>query len=233
MFHRTHHKFIALILKALNTELFKKYECYFGGGTAIVLTHNEYRESIDVDFLISNTEGYRELRQLVKKEGGLKNIFKSPVPEIIQFENLKIDQYGIRSFLMVLDQKIKFEIIHEGRIQFELPKRQDKVCQVSALSVLDLATSKILANSDRWADEGVFSRDIIDLAMMNLNKKTFERALQKAEQAYGDSAKKDLQKAIINLKQRPEYLARCCEVLSINESLAEIWQKVRRIERWV
>jgi len=29
-----------------------------------------------------------------------------------------------------------------------------------------MATSKLLANSDRWADEGVFNRDVIDLAMM-------------------------------------------------------------------
>ena len=29
-----------------------------------------------------------------------------------------------------------------------------------------MTASKLLANSDRWADDGVFSRDLIDLAML-------------------------------------------------------------------
>ncbi|MBM3349738.1 MAG: nucleotidyl transferase AbiEii/AbiGii toxin family protein, partial [Betaproteobacteria bacterium] len=30
------------------------HQCFFGGGTAITLRHGEYRESVDIDFLISD-----------------------------------------------------------------------------------------------------------------------------------------------------------------------------------
>ena len=39
---------------------------------------------------------------------------------------------------------------------------------VSTPTRLDMATSKLLANSAALADDGVFSRDVIDLAMMGL-----------------------------------------------------------------
>lgn len=48
-----------------------------------------------------------------------------------------------------------------------------------------MATSKLLANSDRWGDDGVFSRDLIDLAMMRPSLGLLRQAVAKAEQAYG------------------------------------------------
>jgi hypothetical protein len=33
------------VLQSLNAELLRTHRCYFGGGTAIVLRHGEYRES--------------------------------------------------------------------------------------------------------------------------------------------------------------------------------------------
>jgi hypothetical protein len=41
------------------------------------------------------------------------------------------------------------------------------VCGIATLTPLNMLTSKSLANSDRWNDDGVFNRDVIDLAMMN------------------------------------------------------------------
>lgn len=62
MFEREHHLRIATILQSLNTDLLDQHDCLFGGGTAIVLSHEEYRESLDIDFLISNRSGYQALR---------------------------------------------------------------------------------------------------------------------------------------------------------------------------
>lgn len=58
------------------------------------------------------------------------------------------------------EQPIKFEIVLEARIALEAPAASDEVCGVASLSVIDLATSKLLANADRWSDDGVFSRDV-------------------------------------------------------------------------
>lgn len=54
--------------------------------------------------------------------------------------------------------------MHEGRILLQTPVRSDQVSGVLALTALDLATSKLLDNSERQADNGAFSRDLIDLA---------------------------------------------------------------------
>jgi len=46
-----------------------------------------------------------------------------------------------------------------------------------------LAAPKLLANSDRWADDATFSRDLIDLAMLVLPRPVLSRALLKASSA--------------------------------------------------
>ena len=84
-------------------------------------------------------------------------------------------------------QAIKLEIVREARIVREQADEGDKtsntICCVSALTRLDLATSKLLTNSDHQADDGVFSRDLIDPAMMSLPLPTLRAALEKAQQA--------------------------------------------------
>ena len=57
MFKRDHHQKIGKVLLALNPENLKKSECYFGGGTAIALSLDEYRESVDIDFLCASITG--------------------------------------------------------------------------------------------------------------------------------------------------------------------------------
>ena len=63
LFRRQHHNDILRALRCLNGSLLLDAECYFGGGTAIVLNIDEYRESVDIDFLCASQEGYRKLRQ--------------------------------------------------------------------------------------------------------------------------------------------------------------------------
>jgi Nucleotidyl transferase AbiEii toxin, Type IV TA system len=64
-FQRHEHRIIAELLRSMNHALIEACKCFFGGGTAIVLTHGEYRRSLDIDFLCSDREGYRALRSLV------------------------------------------------------------------------------------------------------------------------------------------------------------------------
>ena len=55
------------------------------------------------------------------------------------------------------------------------------MCGVPSLTPLDLAASKLLANADRWLDDGVFSRDLIDLAMMAPRLPLLREAVAKGE----------------------------------------------------
>ncbi|ALO46387.1 hypothetical protein PS2015_1736 [Pseudohongiella spirulinae] len=59
------------------------------------------------------------------------------------------DQYGIRTIVNVFDVPIKFEIIREVRIGLDTSGGDDNVCGVPTLTVVDMAASKLLANSDR------------------------------------------------------------------------------------
>lgn len=54
LFERLHHQRIAHVLGALNGPLLRANNCLFGGGTAIALRYGEYRESVDIDFLVSD-----------------------------------------------------------------------------------------------------------------------------------------------------------------------------------
>lgn len=52
LYKRPHHRRIADLLDRLDGELLATNCCYFGGGTAITLRYGEFRESVDVDFLV-------------------------------------------------------------------------------------------------------------------------------------------------------------------------------------
>ena len=91
----------------------------------------------------------------------------------------------------------------------------------------------MLANSDRQADDGVFSRDIIDLAMMNLNLPQLRQALEKATEAYGAAIARDLGKAIDKMQNRQGWLERCMQVMAMNMPKAVLWQKIRSLRQVV
>ena len=232
-FERPHHQRIAHVLSALDGAALRQHGCLFGGGTCIALLFGEYRESVDIDFLVSDAAGYRELRQLLTGPGGLAAIAHPHAMPLVTLREIRADQYGIRTQVQMDGQATKFEIVREARIALEPPGAMDAICGVSTLTRLDLATSKLLANSDRQADDGVFSRDVIDLAMMGLPLPTLRAALVKAQQAYGASVAQDLGKAIDRLQNREGWLERCMKAMAMQLPKAVLWQKLRALRRIV
>jgi len=94
-----------------------------------------------------------------------------------------------------------------------------------------MATSKLLANSDRWADASVFSRDAIDLAMMRPSLVLLRESVNKAESAYGKAIRQDLGKAIDYIQMRQGWLERCMQAMAMNISKAELWNNLRSLRR--
>jgi hypothetical protein len=231
MFERPHHQRIAHVLSALDGSALAQNACWFGGGTCIALKHGEYRESVDIDFLVSDPAGYRELRQLLTGLDGLAPITRQGAMPLELLRQVRADQYGIRTQVRMDGHAIKFEIVREARITLQAPGPQDQICGISSLSVLDLATRKLLANADRQADEGVFSRDVIDLAMMNLKLPQLREALEKATEAYGASIAKDLAKAIDRIQNRQGWLERCMQAMAMDMPKALLWQKIRGLRQ--
>lgn len=231
MFERLHHQRIARVLSALDGQLLRDANCLFGGGTAMALRFGEYRESVDMDFLVSDLASYRSLRQLLTGEAGFAGLLKAGSEKLFLMREVRADQYGIRTSLLVDEQPIKFEIVLEGRIQLQVTNDQNLICGVSTLTLLDMATSKLLANSDRWSDDGVFSRDVIDLAMMQSALPLLRKAMLKAETAYGPAIARDLARAIDKLQSRPDWLERCMRAMAMTQPKAALWTKIRALKR--
>lgn len=231
MFTRPHHQRIAHVLASLDGQMLRQYHCLFGGGTCIALRYGEFRESVDIDFLVSDLAGYRELRQRLSGASGIQSILRADAPPLQTRTEIRADQYGIRTQVLMDGQAIKFEIVQEARISFEPPQPDDEICGISSLSELDLAASKLLANSDRQADPGVFSRDLIDLAMMRLSKAVASQALAKAEAAYGTSVLRDFSKAIERMQTQPEWLPRCLQAMAITLPSALVWQNIKTLQK--
>ena len=181
-----------------------------------------YRESVDIDFLVSDAAGYRELRQLLTHPDGLTGITHLQAPPLVALREIRADQYGLRTQVQMDGQAIKFEIVREARIALVTPTASDNICGVPTLTRLDLATSKLLANADRQADDGVFSRDVIDLAMMQLPLPVLR-----------PSVALDLGKSIDRLQHRAGWLERCMKAMVMHTPKAVLWQKVRALRRIV
>jgi hypothetical protein len=231
LFEREHHRRVADVLESLDADALKANVCLFGGGTAIALRYGEYRESVDIDFLVSDRDGYRALRQRIGGTAGLRAI-QRPGRELEQLRPVRADQYGLRTVVRVDGIEIKLEIVLEGRITLDPPGAGDEICGIATLTPLDMAASKLLANSDRWADDAVFSRDLIDLAMMAPPKKLLKAAIEKARGAYGDSIENDLGKAIDALRARPHRLDQCMEAMQMRSvPKALLWKRIKALAR--
>ncbi len=230
-FKRDHHQRIAQILSLLDAEYLRENACWFGGGTAIVLQHNEYRESLDIDFLVSSREGYRELRSKLTGENGVLALMPSDQIIVTQARDVRADQYGIRTSLVVNDSAIKFEIVLEARIEFESPPRMQRIGGISTLSQTDLIASKLLANSDRGTDNSTFSRDLLDIAMAMPDKVTFKKALEKSQAAYGDAILSSMTTAMDHLTDTEGRLDRCLRALKFSVPKAVVWKNLLSIRK--
>ncbi|OUL17648.1 hypothetical protein BV372_34790 [Nostoc sp. T09] len=210
MFEREFHQKILNVLNQLNTNFLLECGAYFGGGTLVSLNNGEYRLSKDIDFLCSTGTGYRLLRQKIAETQydaifNTQNNFKLP-------REIKADQYGVRFAIVVAGIPIKFEIIMEGRIELGKPD-YPSWSPVPCLNEIDSFAEKLLANSDRWNDSSVESRDLIDLAVQRLKSPIPREAIEKAETAY--PVIEPLKKAISFFQNHPDYRDKCFTALRI------------------
>ena len=210
-FKLDHHNKILTILECLDCELLQEGSTYFGGGTLLALDFQEYRYSNDIDFLSSvSTGGYKYLRTKIF-DSGHKILFRDLSK--IKIGRSTTDQYGIRMIVSVDNVAIKMEIIAETRFQLDLP-RYTQWSSVPCLSLIDCFTSKLLSNSDRYMDDSVQARDLIDLAVLRLNYPIPQSSIDKAENAY--EVIRPLKRTIQNFQNRPDYREKCFTNLQIH-----------------
>lgn len=215
-FKRPEHNNIAALLRTMDADFLLESRCWFGGGTAIVLTHGEYRRSLDIDFLCSDTDGYRNIRNAVF-DRGLAAMFSGAVR---QMRDIRSDAYGVRTLIEYDGLAVKFEVVREARIS--LAGALSPELNVPLLMVDDMFTEKLLANADRCFDRSVAYRDAIDLGrLVEANGATIPQAsIQKAEAAYGaDVARKAV--SVLNHLTNETEIAYAAESLDMKPDVAE------------
>ncbi|TIX25285.1 nucleotidyl transferase AbiEii/AbiGii toxin family protein [Mesorhizobium sp.] len=213
-FKKPEHRVIAEALGLMDHRFLTANQCWFGGGTAIVMKFGEYRRSLDVDFLCADADGYRELRTCAA-ERGVKAFFPDPVEAVRDFQ---IDQYGLRTIVRLKGQSIRFEIIREGRIK--LQGHYDHDLNVSTLIPADMFAEKLLANADRCQDRATAYRDAIDLGMLiGAYGEIPIEALGKAQTAYGTDIRHKVA-WVVNKLQDKEELRNAADVLQMDASVA-------------
>ncbi|PZD75249.1 hypothetical protein C1752_00039 [Acaryochloris thomasi RCC1774] len=209
-FKLDHHNKILTILDSLDADVLRDNTAYFGGGTLLTLDLGEYRWSKDVDFLCPiSSVGYKYLRSLIF-ESGYRALFRDQ--NRVQIGRGTADQYGIRMVINVDSESIRTEIIVEGRFELDPPRYLDW-SPVACLSLSDCFTSKLLANSDRYLDSSVESRDLIDLAILRLQSSIPAAAINKAENAY--EVIRPLKASIQHFQERETYRERCFKGLQV------------------
>lgn len=204
------HNKIITILESLNSELLTTTNTYFGGGTRITLDFEEFRQSKDIDFISSVSPlSYKYLRTVIF-DNGYEGLFRNLTK--IKIGRGSTDQYGIRMMINVDGVPIKTEIIAESRFVPDPPTYPDW-SPIACLSINDCFTSKLLANSDRFMDNSVFARDLIDLAVMRSRFSIPLEAIEKAEKAY--EVIRPLKIAIGRFQERVDFREKCFSSLQI------------------
>jgi hypothetical protein len=213
-FSRPRHVLVENVLHSLNAAFLEKAQCYFGGGTRIVLDLGEYRESADVDLLCSSREGYRELRSTVKND----SLGEIVAGRLALAREVVADRYGIRTFVELDGEKIKFEIVNEGRI--DLSGSPHPRLRVPCLGKVSCFAEKFLANDDRWNDEAVLSRDAIDLAFMieGWGAAAAREGFAAARGAYGGSVEDSAEAAARKLIRKTDYFRKCVSGLRVTRT---------------
>lgn len=215
MFEREHHRRVASVLRAFDAELLDRAHCFFGGGTAIVMALGEYRESVDIDFLCCDREGYRELREALSG-ATLGALLRSPVKHV---RDVRTERDRISTYLETDEVPIKVEFVLEGRI--DIAGAMDDTLGVPLLSRVDMYAEKILANADRGLDRSTMSRDLIDLAMMIRGWGPIPTvAWSKTFDAYGVAVYEYYDKALRLLREQ-KHRSMCLATMSIDPALGE------------
>lgn len=177
---KTHHQLIRTALENFNQDFLEENRIIFGGGTRIALELDEYRESIDIDFLCPDKQSFRAVRQEVS-EYSLGNLVKK---DFLYPRGIRSDRDAVRCFIEINKTRVKLEFVSFA--DYQLKADPNAPFSVPALSKSSCYLTKILANADRYTETPY--KDIFDiLAMFSSWGEIPEDAWEEADAHYGKS----------------------------------------------
>jgi hypothetical protein len=208
-----HHQVIESALKNFNADFFCENNIFFGGGTRIALELNEFRTSIDIDFLCPNKESYRAVRSEVTNVSLGRLVLQ-------QFEyqrEILFSRDAVRTFILVDGRKVKLEFVCFDN--YNLTAVFDDQFPVPYIDRVSCFYTKLLANSDRCLSHPY--KDIFDiLAMCDKWGGIPAVAFEMAEEHYGAAVKRDLIRSLDDILSKPDFYINHAKSLSISEHYA-------------
>lgn len=159
MYRRKHHQLIASCLHNFNGGYLAGHNILFGGGTRIALELDEYRESVDIDFLCGDKSAFLAVRQQVTNTS-LGDLVTTPFSLA---REIRFDRYGVRTFLNVNGINIKLEFVAFDNYQLKAGADLS-LFPVPFIDRTSCFVTKLLANADRVGTKPF--KDIFDLVVM-------------------------------------------------------------------
>lgn len=194
-----HHQIIASALEFFNAEFFFRHKIIFGGGTRIALELDEYRQSVDIDFLCPNKASYRAVREQVTNNT-LGELVKKDFDYI---REIRADRDAVRTVIKHQNTAIKLEFVSFDDYDLDYETNLAKF-PIPVLDRVSCFYTKLLANADRKLTEPY--KDIFDiLAMYKAWGSIPQQAISLAEQHYGlKVVMPDLIIALQDITKRPD-----------------------------
>lgn len=178
-YQREHHQIIESALTCFNAGFFLENNIIFGGGTRIALELDEFRESVDIDFLCPNKESFRAVRQVVTQRS-LNDLVLS---EFEYLRDIRSDRDAVRTIIGHEGGIVKLEFVSFADYELKLAFDKTKF-PVPFLDQESCFYTKLLANCDRRFQEPF--KDIFDiLAMFKSWGAVPKRSIELAEEHYG------------------------------------------------
>jgi hypothetical protein len=155
----SHHQAISSALDYFSSEYLSENNIIFGGGTRIALEINEYRESVDIDFLCPNKLSYKAARSQITNV----TLGKLVTKDFTYVREIRADRYAVRTIIEHKDTAIKLEFVSFDNYNLSW-LLDNSLFPVPFLDRTSCYYTKLLANSDRWTDYPY--KDIFDLLAM-------------------------------------------------------------------
>lgn len=211
-----HHQLIASALHSFNADYLFQHHIIFGGGTRIALELDEFRESVDIDFLCPNKKSFRAVREQITNRT-LGALVKQ---DFDYLRDIRADRDAVRTVIKYQQTTIKLEFVsfddYELRFEANLAK-----FPVPFLDQTSCFYTKLLANADRMLIEPF--KDIFDiLAMYKVWGDIPEAAIAYAESHYGQKVViPNLIKAVTDIINKPK----AYEAAAYHVRMKDVWRQ--------
>lgn len=154
---RIRHQAIYAALLHFDAQFLATHQILFGGGTRIALELDEYRESVDIDFLCPDKASFRAVRAAVTPD----SLGQLVTQEFVYLRQIRADRDAVRCVISINNINIKLEFV--SCADYDL-KPDQNIFPIPCLDRHSCFFTKLLANADRYADPPF--KDIFDLLAM-------------------------------------------------------------------